>query len=139
MQIMLKYILLSGLMALPLLCGCAGLQRPLSDAALGAGGAYAGYELSNGNPIATAGGAAAGVLLSEGFQAWKSRSEKNAYSDGYTRGSGDSVKTLYWHLQDQQRTKADRESYRLFEVVIPEHWENEILLEPTRRTIRIQE
>jgi len=134
-----KQILLSCLAALPLLCGCAGLERPLSDAALGAAGAYAGHELSNRDPLATAGGAAGGVLLSEGFHDWNNHSEKNAYSDGYTRGRSDSIKTLYWNLQDQQRTQADRESYRLIEVIIPEHWENGILLEPTHRTIRIQE
>ena len=33
-----------------LLSGCAA-TRPVSDAALGTGGAYAGYELSGGSPV----------------------------------------------------------------------------------------
>ncbi len=127
------------LASLPLLCGCAGLQRPLSDATLGAGGAYLGNKLSGGNPLATAGGAAGGVLLSEGFQAWKTSSEKKAYTDGYTEGRANGVKQLYWNLQDQQRGKAEAESYRLYEITIPEHWEDGVLVKPSTRIIRIQQ
>ena len=47
-----------------LFTGCA-LTRPISDVALGAGGAYLGHELSNGDPLATAAGAAGGVIVSE--------------------------------------------------------------------------
>ena len=36
-----------------LFAGCAA-TRPISDTALGAGGAYLGHELSNGDPLATA-------------------------------------------------------------------------------------
>jgi len=43
-----------------LFAGCAA-TRPISDVALGAGGAYLGRELSNGDPLATAAGAAGGV------------------------------------------------------------------------------
>jgi len=124
---------------LPLFCGCADLERPLSDAAFGAGGAYAGYSLSDGNPIATAGGAAGGVLLSEGANALYSRSQKKAYNDGYIQGSGNTVRQLYWKLQDQQQIKPDQESYRLYQVTIPEHYENGVLVKPTTRIIRIQE
>ena len=47
-----------------LFAGCAA-TRPIADTALGAGGAYLGHELSNGDPLATAAGAAGGVILSE--------------------------------------------------------------------------
>jgi len=53
-------------LVLVLFTGCAA-TRPIADAALGAGGAYVGHELSDGNPIATAAGAAGGVLVSEGL------------------------------------------------------------------------
>ena len=41
-----------------LFAGCAA-TRPIGDTVLGAGGAYLGHELSDGNPIATAAGAGA--------------------------------------------------------------------------------
>lgn len=127
------------LAALPLLCGCAGLQRPLTDAALGAGGAYLGNQLSHGNALATAGGAAGGVLLGEGLQALKSRSEKNAYGQGYTQGRSDGVKQTYWNLQARQRERAPAESYRRYEITIPEHWEEGVLVQPAQRVLRINE
>ena len=40
-----------------LFAGCAA-TCPISDVALGAGGAYLGHELSNGDPLVTAAGAA---------------------------------------------------------------------------------
>lgn len=88
---------------LPLLTGCAQLQRPLTDAALGAGGAWAGYELSDGNPAAAAAGAAGGVLLGEGFHAWRSKSEQKAYQRGFQKGRSDGVKQLYFNLRAQHR------------------------------------
>ena len=124
---------------LPLLCGCAGLQRPLTDATLGAGGAYLGNQLSHGNPLATAGGAAGGVLLGEGFQALQSSSQQKAATDGYTRGRSDGVKQLYWNLQSQQRDRTPAPSCRLYEVTIPEHWEDGVLVKPTTRVLRINE
>jgi hypothetical protein len=130
---------LTTLTGLSLLCGCGSLQRPLTDAALGAGGAYLGNKLSHGNPLATAGGAAGGVLLGEGFQALKSNGEKSAYADGYTQGRSDGVKKLYWNLQDQQRERPSTDSYRLYEVTIPEHSEDGVLLQPAKRVLRINE
>ena len=130
---------LLALLALPLLAGCSNLGRPLTDAALGAGGAYLGHALSDGNPAAIAGGAAGGVLLGEGLHAWKSNQEKKAYGSGYTLGRSDGVKQLYWNLQDQQRADPQEERFRLYEVTIPEHLEDGVLVQPTRRVIRIQE
>lgn len=136
---MRKIIIHPFIMALPLFCGCAALQRPLTDAAFGAGGAFLGDKFSGGNPAVIAGSAGAGVLLGEGIQAWKSSSEKTAYTNGYTQGRSDGVKGRYWNLQDQQRTQEGSASYRLIEVTIPEHWEDGVLLKPTKRIIRIQE
>ena len=60
-------------------------------------------------------------------------------TDDYLHGRSDGVKQLYWNLQDQQRTKSAAESYQLYEVTIPEHWENGVLVKPTKRILRIQE
>ena len=60
-------------------------------------------------------------------------------TDDYLHGRSDGVKQLYWNLQDQQRTKSTAESYQLYEVTIPEHWENGVLVKPTKRVLRIQE
>lgn len=127
------------LMVVPLLASCAQLGRPLTDAALGAGGAYAGYALSDGNPAAIAGGAAGGVLLGEGIHAWKKGQEKKAYGTGYVQGRSDGVKQLYWNLQEQQSAEPEEERVRLYEVTIPEHTEDGALVKPTKRLIRIQE
>ena len=127
------------LAALPLLSGCAGLQRPLIDAGLGAGGAYLGNRLSHGNPWATAGGAAGGVLLGEGLQALQSRSQQSAYTDGYTAGRSDAVKQTYWSLQDRQKERPAAEAFRRYQVTIPAHVEDGVLLQPTQRVLRINE
>src|SRR5208282_3218936 len=58
---------------IPLACvvclftGCAAVTRPVTDVALGAGGAALGGELSHNNPMAIVGGAAGGALLGEGL------------------------------------------------------------------------
>jgi len=63
-------------LATGLFAGCAA-TRPISDVALGAGGAYLGHELSNGDPLITATGAAGGVIVSEGLHyAAKKQTEK---------------------------------------------------------------
>ena len=123
-----------------LLCGCGSLQRPLADAALGAGGGFLGGKLSGGNPAAIAGGAAGGVLLSEGFQALKSHDQQKAYTNGYNLGRSDGVKTLYWNIQEKQRERQDStSSVRLYEVTIPEHYEDGLLVQPSKRVLRIAE
>lgn len=124
---------------LPLWCGCSGLQRPLLDAGAGAGAGYLGDKLSGGNAAITAGSAAGGVLLSEGVQAWKTHGEKSAYTNGYTMGRSDGVKQLYWNLQQRQRDRDESPSLQLYNITIPEHYENGVLVQPETRTLRIQE
>lgn len=127
------------LFLVPLLAACARWERPLSSAAMGAGGGYLGHELSDGDPAITAASAAGGVALSEGFHALKRKREREAYLDGYTRGRGDSVKSLYWQLVDGQRTQESATSHRLIPVTIPEHVEDGVLVKPSTRILRIQE
>jgi len=89
--------------AVGLLTGCAGIERPVTDAALGAGGGFLASELSHGNPAITAAGAVGGVALGEGIHALKSRDQQKSFGDGYVRGRADGVKSVYWNLAEQQR------------------------------------
>ncbi|MGE3311206.1 MAG: hypothetical protein AB7O66_14655 [Limisphaerales bacterium] len=127
------------LLLVPLLSACARWERPLSAAVLGAGGGYLGHELSDGDPAITAASAAGGVAISEGLQALKRKREREAYLEGYTRGRGDSVKSLYWQLVDHQRTREPATSHRLIPVTIPEHVEDGVLVKPSTRILRIQD
>ena len=130
---------LASLSLLPWLMGCAGLERPIGDAALGGAGAYLGHHLSGGSPTVAAAGAVGGVVLGEGLHAWKSSATKKAYAEGYTQGRANGVKQLYWSLQEQQRGVPAAQSSRLYDVTIPEHWEDGVFVKPTQRMIRIQE
>src|SRR5436309_13303697 len=78
-----------------LFTGCAA-TRPITDAALGAGGAYVGHELSNGDPLATAAGAAGGVLVSEGLHHAARKQAEKAYATGYDKGKSDAMQQQYW-------------------------------------------
>jgi hypothetical protein len=60
-------------------------------------------------------------------------------SGDYQKGRSDGVKTIYWNLQDKQRTKPPEARYGNYEVIIPEHWENGALVKPSSRVLRIQE
>lgn len=91
------------LLALPLFCGCSVLQHTLLDGGAAAGGAVIGNQLGHGNPLAIAGGAAGGVLLSEGGQALVAHNHDKAFGEGYKKGQSDAIKSYYWSLQDRQR------------------------------------
>ena len=78
-----------------ILTGCAA-TRPIGDVALGAGGAYLGYELSHGNPLATAAGAAGGVIVNEGLHFAAKKQSDKSYAAGYDKGKSDAVKQQYW-------------------------------------------
>jgi len=57
--------------------------------ALGVGGAYLGNEISNGDPLATAAGAAWGVVVSETLQYAARKQAEKAYATGYVKGKSD--------------------------------------------------
>jgi outer membrane lipoprotein SlyB len=90
----------------------------LTDATLGAAGAWIGHELSDGNVIATASGAAAGVLVGEGVHAWKSKRDQDSYQRGFVKGRSDGVKQIYWNLQADQRCSLA--ATNTFEAAAPE-------------------
>jgi len=121
-----------------LFAGCAA-TRPISDVALGAGGAYLGNELSNGDPLATAAGAAGGVIVSEGLHyAAKKQSEK-AYAAGYDKGKSDAVKQQYWLYVSMQRQRNQVGSVRLYPVQLPEQRIDGVTFQPSTKLLRIEE
>jgi hypothetical protein len=121
-----------------LFAGCAA-TRPIGDTVLGAGGAYLGHELSDGNPIATAAGAAGGVLLSEGMHYLAKKETQKAYAAGYDKGKSDAVKQQYWLYVSLQRQRNRVSSVRLYPVQLPEQRIDGVTFQPTTKYLRIEE
>lgn len=121
-----------------LFAGCAA-TRPIADTALGAGGAYLGNKLSNGDPLATAAGAAGGVILSEGLHfAAKTQSDK-AYAAGYDKGKSDAVKQQYWLYVAMQKQRNQVANVRLYPVKLPEQRIDGVTFQPSTKFLRIEE
>lgn len=122
-----------------LFCGCAA-TRPISDAAMGAGGGALAAQFSNGNPGITAAGAAGGVLVSEGLHYAAGKQADTAYNKGYDKGRSDAVKQQYWLMVNQQRSQGNEGGgVRYYEVKLPEQTVDGVILEPTTEYIRIEE
>jgi len=121
-----------------LFAGCSA-TRPISDVALGAGGAYLGHELSNGDPLITAAGAAGGVIVSETLHyAAKKQSEK-AYATGYDKGKSDAVKQQYWLYVSMQQRRNQVANVRLYPVRLPEQRIDGVTFQPSTKLLRIEE
>ena len=121
-----------------LFAGCAA-TRPISDVALGAGGAYLGHELSDGDPLMTAAGAAGGVIVSETLHyAAKKQSEKS-YATGYDKGKSDAVKQQYWLYVSMQRQRNQVANVRLYPVLLPEQRIDGVTFQPSTKLLRIEE
>lgn len=134
-----KYVTLSLILSLSLLLsGCAG-TRPIGDALLGAGGGLLGHELSDGNPMATAGGAAGGVLLSEGLHYLAGKESQKAFATGYDKGKSDAVKQQYWLYVSLQRQRNRVSNVRLYPVQLPEQRIDGVTFQPTTKYLRIEE
>ena len=123
-----------------LLTGCAA-TRPISDLAMGAGGAALATEFSHGNLAITAAGAAGGVLASEGLHYASQKQAEKAYTSGYEKGRSDAVKQQYWILVNQQKEKAEQnqENIRYYEIPVPEQTIDGAILNPTTKLLRIEE
>jgi hypothetical protein len=131
-------ILLAAL-AVGLFAGCA-VTRPIADTALGAGGAYLGHELSGGDPLATAAGAAGGVILSEGLHYAAKRQSDKAYAAGYDKGKSDAVKQQYWlYVAMQQQRRNQVANVRLYPVKLPEQRIDGVTFQPSTKFLRIEE
>lgn len=137
---MKPHFLIATVLASILITGCS-TTRPISDVAMGAGGAALANELSNGDPAITAAGAAGGVLLSEGLHFASKKQSETAYANGYEKGRSDAVKQQYWVLINQQKPKpGDAESnVRLYEIPVPEQKIDGVILKPTTKYLRIEE
>lgn len=121
-----------------LFSGCAA-TRPISDVAFGTGGAYLGYELSNGDPLATVAGAAGGVLLSEGLHYLARMETQKAYVSGYDKGKSDAVKQQYWLYVSMQKQRNQVGSFRLYPVQLPEQKIDGVTFQPSTKYLRIEE
>jgi hypothetical protein len=121
-----------------LLTGCAA-TRPVGDVAFGAGGALLGHELSHGDPLATAAGAAGGVILNEGLHFAAKKQADKAYAAGYDKGKSDAVKQQYWLYVALQQPRNHAGSVRLYPVQLPEQRIDEVTFQPTTKLLRIEE
>ena len=134
---MLVFILM-----LSLLAGCAGTTRVVTDT-VGAGvGAIAGNKLGRGNPLLTAAGAGAGVLLGETLNYANNNHARKAYEEGFDKGRSDAVKQQYWLMVNQQKAEEGRpfdENISLFEIPVPEQRIDGVILKPTTKILRIEE
>ncbi len=126
------------LFVLVLVTGCAA-TRPVVDIAAGAGGAALGHELSGGDLGATMGGAAGGVLLSEGLHYAARKQSDKAYLAGYDKGRSDTAKAQYWMYVAGQRAKEHEASVRLLPVQLPEQVFDGVRFKASTRYLRIEE
>ena len=125
-------------LVLGLFAGCAA-TRPISDTAFGAGGAYLGHELSNGDPLATAAGAAGGVIVSETLHYAAKKQAEKAYATGYDKGKSDAVKQQYWLYVSMQKQRNQVSSVRLYPVQLPEQRIDGVTFQPSTKHLRIEE
>ena len=128
--------------ALTLFPGCAGTTRVVTDT-LGAGvGAVVGNKLGKGDPLITAAGAGAGVLLGEAVNYANDNHAKKAYAQGFDKGRSDAVKQQYWVMVNHQKAaegQAFDENISLFEIPVPEQRIDGVILKPTTKILRIEE
>lgn len=131
--------LIVGIFASVTFVGCATTRPILDVAAAGGGGALA-NELSNGNPAITAAGAAGGVILSEGLQYATRKQSDKAFASGYEKGRSDAVKQQYWvQVNQQKQLNGASENVRLYEIPVPEQKIDGVILNPTKKYLRIEE
>jgi hypothetical protein len=121
-----------------LFSGCAA-SRPVSDVALGAGGAVVANQLSHGDPAMTAAGAAGGVLVSEGAHYIAKKETDKSYVNGYEKGRSDAVKQQYWLQISQQKNPPFDPNVRFYQIPIPEQTIDGAVLQPTTKYLRIEE
>ncbi len=120
------------------LSGCAA-TRPISDVAMGAGGAALANKLSDGDPLITAAGAAGGVIVNEGLHYAARKESEKAYLTGYEKGRSDTVKQQYWLQVRQQKARQNGPNVRFYEIPVPEQTIDGAILQPTTKYLRIEE
>ena len=100
-----------------------------------------GSTLGKRNPLPTAAGAGAGLLLGESLHAGSTAAANKSYAAGYDKGRSDSAKQQYHTLIEQQRQPAGGtdEPATLFDLPLPEREVGGAILKSSMRTLRIQE
>lgn len=104
---MLNYLLLVTLTSL-FFSGCT--SDTIYDIGGAAVGGLAGSILTDGDPLATAAGAGAGVLGSTLVRGQAAKARTKAFNDGYNKGRSDAVKQQYWVQQNLQKDLENREN-----------------------------
>ena len=130
------------LAALALFSGCAGTTRVLTDTVAAGVGGVVGNKLGKGNPLITAAGAGAGVLIGETLNFANDNNAKKAFAQGFDKGRSDAVKQQYWVMVNQQTAVEGHEfdeNISLFEIPVPEQRIDEVILKPTTKILRIEE
>jgi hypothetical protein len=125
-----------------LLAGCAGTTRVVTDTVAAGVGAFAGNKLGKGNPLITAAGGAAGVLVAETLNYANDNNAKKAYASGFDKGRSDAVKQDYWVMVNQQKAAEGHEfdePVSLYDIPVPEQQIDGVILKPTTKTLRIEE
>lgn len=130
------------ILLLPFLCftGCGSIPENATELAATAVGSTIGYEVSDGDPLATA----AGGLLGYGAAqfARKDASDKVAQAElrGFTKGMNQAVKQQYWIIQNQQAEiePVGEEIVRLIPIPQPERTINGVIINPTVEYIRVE-
>ena len=120
---------------------CVKLMRlNATPTSIRCGPAYFGLEISNGDPLITAAGAAGGVVVSETLHYAAKKQAEKAYSTGYDKGKSDAVKQQYWILVNQQKQRKDSaDNVHLYEIPLPEQNIDGVILNPTTKYLRIEE
>jgi uncharacterized protein YcfJ len=136
-------VLFAATVSAAVLSGCSGVSPThVATTSLAAtGGALLGHSFGKGNPLLTAAGAGAGVLLGETLQAGSKASNEKAYAAGYEKGRSDTAKQHYRLLiEDQRQPSAGAdETVSLFDLPLPEREVDGAILTPGIKTLRIQE
>jgi len=94
---------------------------------------------TNGNPVATAAGAAGGVLLSEGLHYAAGKEAGKAYATGYDKGKSDAVKQQHWLYVSMQKQRNQVSNVRLYPVQLPEQRIDGVTFQPSTKLLRIEE
>lgn len=130
-------------LAITLFSGCAGTSRLVTDTVAAGGGALLGDKLSHGNPLMTAAGGAAGLLVGEGLHSANDQLNKKAYATGFDLGRSDAVKQQYWMMVNNQKDgggNGDSNAHiSLYEIPVPEQRVDGVILKPTTKILRIEE
>lgn len=139
----MKNILLFTSLFFVISCGNTGVgTRAFYDASGAAVGGALANQLSDGDPLLTAAGAAAGVGVAEIAQSASKGYAARQAQLGYEKGTGDNTKDLYWATQrrDQlfDRKVPERTRRTLYEVEV-ENTEEGVDKDPQTILIPIEE